>query len=302
MKEYKPLRYAILLIISILGCKPGLAQEEAKQDTLQIEDSRKPERPAFESNWLIDNQTTLVPKKGTLEFMIQHRFGTMANGIKDMYGLWAPGNIRLGMSYTVFAKLGIGSIKGPLSIGIGTTKNSMIQDLNWKYGILQQTRGRGIPVNVTYFGNVAMETGVPESELPNGNTSDRFSYFNQLIISRRFSSKLSVQTAIAVSHYNTVKSTMKNDLVSVSLGFRYKISAQSSVIANIDQPVTKFTTNNPQPNISFGFEVATSAHAFQIFATCFDGIVQQKNNMYNQNDPYGKGLRIGFNITRLWNF
>jgi predicted porin len=208
----------------------------------------------------------------------------------------------MGVTYTVFDKLGVGSFKGPLSVGFGTTKNSRIQDLNWKYGILQQTKGGSMPVSVTYYGVAGMETQVPVEELPNGNGSDRFSYFHQLIIARRFSSKLSVQVAPSISHYNVVGADMSNDMVAIALGARYKFSPQTSIIFNVDQPLTKMTTNNPYPNIAFGLEVATSSHAFQFFATCFDAIVPQKNNMYNQNDPYGKGLRIGFNITRLWNF
>lgn len=302
MKERKDLRYAILLAVAFLGGMPVFAQEEVKEEIKQEEDKRKPERPAFESSWLIDNQTSLVPKKGTFELMIQHRFGTMANGITDLYGIWAPGNIRLGFSYTVIDKLGFGNLKGPLSIGFGTTKNSRIQDVNWKYSFLQQTKGGSIPVSITYYGNAGMETQVPKEELPNGNTSDRFSYFHQIIIARRFSSKLSAQVAPSISHYNVVKPGMKNDMIAVAVGARYKLSPQSAVIVNIDQPITKFTNNNPYPNIGFGIEIATSSHAFQIFASSFDAIVPQKNNMYNQNDPYFKGLRIGFNITRLWNF
>jgi hypothetical protein len=282
---------------------PLYAQEEADSTNLkQEEEKRKPERPAFESSVLIDNQTVLVPKKGTLEFMLQHRFGTMANGITDLWGMWAPGNIRLGVAYTVFDKLGVGSLKGPLSIGIGTTKNSRIQDFNWKYGILQQTKGGGMPVSVTYYGVAGIETQAPVEDLPNGNSSDRISYFHQIIIARRFSSKLSVQVAPSISHYNVVSPNMTNDMISIAGGIRYKFSAQSAIILNVDQPLTKMTTNNPYPNFGFGIEVATSSHAFQFFASCFDAIVPQKNNMYNQNDPYGKGLRLGFNITRLWNF
>ncbi len=277
-----------------------LFAQEGSDSLKQQEDSRKPERPAFESSVLIDNQTPVVPRKGTLEFMLQHRFGTMANGITDLWGMWAPGNIRLGATYTVFDKLGVGSLKGPLSVGFGTTKDSRIQDINWKYGILQQTKGGNVPVTVSYYGVVGIETAVPSEDLP--NSSDRLSYFHQIIIARRFSSKLSIQVAPSISHYNVVAANMSNDMISIAGGVRYKFSAQSAVILNVDQPLTKMTTNNPYPNFGFGIEVATSSHAFQFFASCFDAIVPQKNNMYNQNDPYGKGLRLGFNITRLWNF
>jgi hypothetical protein len=68
------------------------------------------------------------------------------------------------------------------------------------------------------------------------------------------------------------------------------------------------------PNISFGFEFNTSNHSFQLFAGNFYYLNPQRNNLYNDSNPFGytdkvtgekvKGgqFRIGFNITRLWNY
>ena len=290
----------LILVSSLIMCQPVTAQDEEKK--AEDDAGFKPVKATFESQWIIDNHTVMVPTKKTLEFVIQHRFGTVSNGIKDFWGIYASSNIRLGLSYTVFDKLGFGKFKGPLSIGIGSTKANFVQDLNWKYSLIQQTRNNRIPVSVTYFGNVAMATEDPTSELPNGNTSDRFSFFNQIIIARQFSSKLSVQIAPSISHFNVVEKEMNNDHFAVAFSGRYKFSPQSSILINVDQPITKHKFYNPQPNVSFGIEVSTSAHAFQVFGTCFNSIVPQYNNMYNQNDPWDEGFLIGFNITRLWSF
>lgn len=287
----------VLLIIFLT-----LATPVAAQDDLQEDDGNKPVRPPFESAWIIDNHSVVVPQKGTFESVIQHRFGVVGNGIKDLWGLYAPSNIRLGLSYTLFENFGFGGLTGPLSIGFGTTKNNFVQDVNIKYGLLEQTRNNRIPVSVTYFGNVAIETSKPKENLANGNTSDRFSYFHQVIISRRFSSKLSVQVAPGISHYNVVVPEMLNDHFAVSVAGRYKFSPQSAILISADQPITKHKFYNPQPGISFGLEVATSSHAFQVFVTNFSSLVPQRNNVFNQNDPWDNGFLIGFNITRLWSF
>lgn len=305
-------RFALLVLITILYV-PVLAQ-----DIEDEEEGNKPARAAFESSWIIDNQTVVVPSKGTLEFMIQHRFGTVGNGVRDLWGLYADAgsNIRLGLSYTLFEKIGVGSLKGPLAIGVGSSRNRRIQDLNLKYGLFQQTRNNRIPVSVTYYGNVAIETQQPTESLANGNESDRLSYFHQIIIARRINSALSVQVAPSLSHYNVMESYMYNDHYAVAVAARYKISAQSAVMVNIDQPLNgldpvfpKHISDNPQPNFSFGIEVATSAHAFQVFVTNFSSIVPQRNNVFNQNAPWNSdsggfadGFLIGFNITRLWSF
>ena len=98
---------------------------------------------------------------------------------------------------------------------------------------------------------------------------------------------------------------MYNDHFAVAVAGRYKISEQTSVLFNYDQPLTKHKDNNPQFNISTGIEVATSSHQFQVFITNYPYLVPQKNNMFNQpnsvNEWY-QDLFIGFNITRQWNF
>jgi hypothetical protein len=88
----------------------------------------------------------------------------------------------------------------------------------------------------------------------------------------------------------------------VSLAGRYKLMETFAAIVNYDQPLTKHTSGNPNPNVSFGFEITTSSHAFQFFAGNYYDLSPQQNNMYNNNN-YEKGeFLIGFNITRLWNF
>jgi hypothetical protein len=302
MKNFIPKYSIVVLLLLLIIYIPLIAQEE---EDIKIDEGMKPVRAHFESSWIIDNQTAVVPNKGTLEFMIQHRFGTTENGVKDLWGLYADAgtNIRLGLSFTLFDNLGFGYLMGPLSIGIGSTRDNRIQDVNVKYAFLRQTRNDKIPVSVTYFGNVAIETKRPTEELPNGNDSDRLSYFHQLIISRRFTPALSIQIAPSVSHYNVVSPEMYNDHFAVALAGRYKFSPQSSVIVSVDQPLTRHLYYNPQPSIGFGVEVATSAHAFQLFFTNYGSIAPQRNNVFNQNDPLDSSdYRIGFNITRLWNF
>ncbi len=74
-----------------------------------------------------------------LEFEIHHRFGTVTNGIDDLFGLWAPANIRLGLNYGITDKL---------MIAVGTAKNYLAQDLAVKYAFLQQTSSGSVPVSL----------------------------------------------------------------------------------------------------------------------------------------------------------
>lgn len=286
----------ILLLVTAVFVSVSLFSQDAEKATVK---KVKPVKNTFESVWLMDNQTVMVPIKGTLEFDIQHRFGTVDNGKKDIWGFFAPSNIRLGINYSPINKL---------FLGAGLTKERTQIDFNAKYALLEQTPGK-MPVSVTYFGNIVIDA----REKSNFRYAvHRFSYFNQLIIARKITDKFSAQVAPNFSWYNNVEAyvdskgeiqkKMNNHHFALSFLGRYKISEKMAILAGYDQPLTKHITNNPEPNICFGLEITTSSHAFQVFAGNYYGIVPQSNNVFNQNNYRDGQFLIGFNITRLWNF
>jgi hypothetical protein len=286
-----------------LVCSMGFYAASAQDSTVEaapVVKKHKPVKNTFDSNWMLDNQTVLVPIKGTLEMDIQHRFGTTNNGYSDFFGLYAPSNIRIGFAYVPINNL---------QLGFGFCKDRLQWDLNGKYSLVKQGRDGGWPISITYFGNVVVDTRPKSNFVTDG---DRLSYFNQLMIARKITEKFSVQVAASLSHYNNIagytdssgkiQPTMKNTHLAIAFMGRYKITAKTAILANYDQPLTQHAMNNPHPNISLGLEFVTSAHQFQLFAGNYQGIIPQSNNFFNQND-YTKGqFCIGFNITRLWNF
>jgi hypothetical protein len=90
---------------------------------------------------------------------------------------------------------------------------------------------------------------------------------------------------------------------------RIKFSPQSSLVFHYSMPldikgISEYTetTNNSLPNFGIGYQVATATHAFEIFVTASNGIIPQDNYLWNNNDWTKGELRVGFNITRLWEF
>jgi hypothetical protein len=257
----------------------------------------------FEGNYIIDNQSVMVPVKTTFEFDIQHRFGTTNNGISDLFGLFAGATMRLGFSYVPIKNL---------QVGFGATNERMQVDWNIKYALLQQTKDNSMPVSVTYFGNAVMDTRKKDNTTLFVSNSDRFSYFNQIMIARKINEKLSIQVSPSFSHFNNLEGyldesgkimpKMKNDHLAISFSGRYKISSKTAVIVNYDQPLTQHPMDNPHPNISFGLEMSTSGHNFQVFAGNYGNVLPQNNHLFNQNDYTQGQFLIGFNIIRLWNF
>lgn len=292
-KLLSPGCFALVLLFS----GPVIAQEEIPE--AQATKTVKPVKNTFEGVWLMDNQTVMVPIKGTLELDIQHRFGTVEKGKKDVWGIFAPSNIRLGMNYAPIERL---------NVGAGLTKERIQIDFNAKYALLRQTKNK-VPVSVSYFANMVIDA---REKSYFRQSYHRFSYFHQLIIARKVTEKFSVQVAPSLSWYNNVEAyvdskgsvqqKMDNEHFAISVLGRYKITPKTSIIIGYDQPLTTHLTNNPEPNICFGLETTTSSHSFQVFAGNYYGIVPQSNNVFNQNDYREGQFLIGFNITRLWNF
>ncbi len=305
----------ISMVISFLLVTSTIFSQEL--ETSVEKEPRKAVKNTFESVWLIDNQTVMVPIKGTLEFDISHRFGKVnKDGEFDLFGLFAPSNIRMGFSYAPINNL---------NIGLGLTKERTIVDGSIKYAILKQTADSwAIPVSVTYYGNMSYDLKEDPDKALYKYETDRLRFFNQLIIARKITDKFSVQVAPSLSHQNsvygyfegdsikTIANEMEFDHIAIAISGRYKITSSIALMVNYDQPITQHTTNNPNPNFSFGFEFGTSGHSFQLFAGNYSFLNPQRNNIFNKNNPFeyknannetvkGGNFIIGFNITRLWN-
>ncbi len=295
-------RYACLGLCAVLINAAAFAQEDSTQTEVPAQEIRKP-RPVkntFSGIWIIDNQTVMVPVKNTFEIDIMHRFGTVKNGYDDFWGLFSPSNIRLGFSYVPINNL---------MVGVSITKLNMTWEGYGKYAIIKQTPGE-YPVSVTYFGDVAFDSRKKDNFV---HFSDRLMFFNQLIIARKITDKLSLQVAPSHTHVNIVngyfyepgkyRGVMDHDHFAVSFSGRYQLKDAMAVIANYDQPITKHRSGNPSPNVSFGLEMSTSGHAFQFFIGNYSAIIPERNNYFNHNNPANiSQYLIGFNITRLWNY
>ncbi len=296
------IRLPFLVLMLVVGVQTLLAQDSTIAKTPVVKKSSFVKN-TFDGNHIIDNQTVMVPIKGTFEFDIQHRFGTVEHGWKDLGGLFASANMLLGFSYVPIKDI---------QIGFGATNDRMQTVGTLKYSLLKQTKNNKMPVSVTLFGNMVMDTRAKNSSLPIVNVQDRISYFSQLIIARKLTENFSLQVAPSFSYFNNVEgyyddakiiqAKTNNGHLAISVAGRYKITDGMSIIANYDQPLTQHPMNNPNPNISLGLDMKTSGHDFQIFVGNYGYILPQNNNVYNHNDFTKSQFLIGFNISRLWNF
>ena len=245
--------------------------------------------------------------------LIQHRFGIIKdNGLSDFLGIYAPSaNTRMGMNY---------SILDNLMVGYGITRKNMYNDFQVKWAFLRQTRSGKIPLTLTVYANLAIdgrnkdvfETSTADSTY---KFSNRFSYFTQLMIGRKFAEWFSLELSVSWTHYNAVKAEIPNtkgyehDVLGVGGHMRFKFSPQSSILVMYTAPIfieglseNYEVMNTWYANLGVAYEVATSTHAFQIFVTTANGIIPQDIYMYNTSQWTKGEIRFGFNITRLWSF
>ncbi len=301
-------RSILIFLAMIISFGVIIAQEE------QEKPKKKKDRPVtemFGSGILIDEQTSVIPNKKTLELLIQHRFGLIKNnGASDLWGIYAPSaNTRMGLNYT---------ITDNLLVGYGITRKNMYSDFQVKYNVINQTRKNTIPVTVTLYGNMAIDgrnKSVFESATKDSTYkfANRMSYFAQVLVSRKFNDWFSLGINGSFTHYNSVPADtanikgMNHDVIGVGLIGRIKFSPQSSIVFHYSIPLeiksmneNTFTTNVPKSNFGIGYRVATATHSFEIFITTSNGIISQDNYLWNQSDWTDGEFRFGFNITRLW--
>jgi hypothetical protein len=280
----------ILLTLSLF-LTPLFSQEET-----QTQEKSKPVRFTFGTTILIDNHTVATPYKGGLELEIHHRF-SLIEDYHNLFGIYGSANTRIGLNY---------GITDRLMIGAGTTKDYKLQDIQWKYLILQQTEDNSMPVSLSYYGNIVFDLRKEEVFGPAASFKDmhRLSYFSQLIVARKLNEKISLQVAPSLAYFNSVPlnadttAGYKNLNFGLSAGARANLFGSHSLLLEYDQLLTKGDPDVPtKPNLSLGWEISTATHTFQIFVANYNQIISQRNLVFNTNDFTKGDYLVGFNIT-----
>jgi len=283
------MKKVLLLFILSLVIMPAFSQEETE------EKSSRPVRFTFSTGVLIDNQTIETPYKGGLVMEIHHRF-SLIEDYHNLFGIYGSANTRMGLNYGVTDKI---------MVGLGTTKDYKLQDLQWKYLIFQQTEDNSMPVSVSYYGNVMADLRKDDVFGPEDSYRHihRLSYFTQLIVARKLNDRFSVQVAPSVAYFNAVPefedgTGYKNLNLGLSAGAKATIAGDHNLIMEYDQLLTKQDLDEqPKPNLSFGWERSTATHTFQLFVANYSQVINQRNLLFNTNDFTKGDYLFGFNIT-----
>ena len=266
--------------------------------------SLEAQRPTviFKDRKVINSFSTETLPHRILDFRVGHRFGDFAGdngGWTTFYGLESAQDILIGFDYglTDHVLIGLNRTKGagPLRQLI----NSYV-----KYKIAGQNSVLANPVAVTF---VAMNTisTMPKSEETSAINNfpkfvHRMMHHFEMIVSKKFSQRLSLQFNVGYTHRNFVNLDDINSVVSVGGAGRIQISRGLAILFDATIPMRfQDVEFDPTVPLGVGLEWETGGgHVFQINFTNAGGL-SETDYLSHTNSEWSEGqFRLGFTIAR----
>ena len=292
-------RSFLLTAVCLLGITSSYAQTDSLMDMLDKTaplSKKETVSATFKATRIINGSSVENLGAGVLDFWISHRFGQLNQGSQNFFGL-DDATTRLGLDY---------GITKWLMVGIGHNTLNKEDDGFVKLKLLTQ-RKQGMPVSVSYFGNISIQT-TPAPTLPAGDTweySNRLFFTNQVLVARKFNDWLSFQLMPTIVHYNLVDSTNSdNNTFAIGVGGRIKVSRRIAItgeyyyrLNNTDMLYNGSKTYN---YASIGIDIETGGHVFQLMLTNAPGMTE-RTFIGQTTDSWSKGdIHFGFNISRVF--
>ena len=257
---------------------------------------------AFKGLKVVNFESTKLAYKGDFYLVIAHRFGTVKNGIDDLFGLdQSVTQIKFIYGFTDW-----------LNLGAARSSNQKKYGLHAKYRLIHQRKG-DFPVAIVGYNLVTVNTSLKKDQYPNIEFRDKLTYTSQILISKKFTENLSLLLAPTYIHENLATRSFvvqengdtlfydeKNDQYALGVGGRYKISKRMSI--NLDYGIhlnrnSNSVYNNP---LSVGIDIETGGHVFQMHFTNAQAMFEE-GFIINAAGDWGDGdFFFGFNLARVF--
>ena len=282
-------------IISILTLCTSMSYAQGLKDLIGGDDEPRHVTSTFKSTRIVTGQSVRTLSKGNLDFRMSHRFGSVENGLYDVFGL-DQATARFAFDY---------GVTDNLMIGVGRTSINKIYDGFIKYKILKQTVGKGMPITLAW--NSLIELKTQKQSQDNYPYSGRIAYAHQLMIARKISKHLSVQLTPSIVHFNLIEDRDgENTRFALGTGFRYKLSNRVSFNAeyylrlNEDDLDLVESSKQYKNALSIGFDIETGGHVFQLHLSNSRNMTDASYIDRTTGDIGDGGIYFGFNFTRTF--
>lgn len=280
-------------------CFWGLSLFSYAQDLDLLDDEPVAEQTnyafaTFKTNRVVNGHSIETVAKREMDLKISHRFGFLNTGPYELFGL-DQANIRIGVDY---------GLTDDINIGFGRSNFEKTYDGLVKYKFLKQSSGaKKIPITATWVSTM----GINSTRWPFPNRENYFSsrlhYTHQLLLARKFSEGLSVQLTPTVVHLNLVDSArFNNDILSLGLGIRQKLTARTSLNLEYFYVFPGQMEEAKTNALSVGFDIETGGHVFQLFFTNAAAPFEKGFITDTRGDWLNGDVRFGFNVARIFNF
>lgn len=247
----------------------------------------------FKSARVANGHSIETSASGEMDMIISHRFGRVNQGISQLFGL-DQANMRIGLAY---------GINDRITVGFGRSNILKTYDGYLKAKLLRQASGeKAFPVTVTGLAGMAIQTTPVTGLTREAVFSDKVSYYYQLHLARKINDRLSLQVSPTLVHLNLVRvQADPNNVGSLGLSGRYKITKSTSINVEYYHLLTPFQSADIRNNLTIGFDIETGGHVFQLV---FSNTRAMTENLFitNTTGDWGNGdIHFGFNIHRTFN-
>lgn len=183
---------------------------------------------------------------------------------------------------------------------ISGARNQIAYDFSVKY-ILKSQIENGFPVTVVGFNSLAINNTLKESLYPKLIFDNRLIYVSQILISRKFSEKLSLEIAPTFFHENFVDNdSQDNSQYAIGFGGRYKLTKRWSLNMDYAAHLNRASNSVYKNPLSIGFDLETGGHVFQMHFTSSQGI-HEAGYLGQTTGDWTKGdVFFGFNLARVF--
>lgn len=275
------------ILVALTYCVIGNAQEEDLLSQLDKEEVSTEVTSVFKSMKIINLESTKLAAKGDFYFIASHRFGSIKGGGYDLFGL-DQANTNFRFTYGLTKGLTISASRGSFN---------KTYDATIKYNLKTQTLD--FPVTIVGYNGVAFNT-MRTVGYTLSNTQ-RTSYVNQLLISRKFSNNFSFEVAPTFFHENfVINDAQQNSQFAFGLGGRYKITSRLSLNVDYAYHFNRALINRFQNPLSIGVDIETGGHVFQLHFTNAR-TMNETSFLGSAEGNWSKAdVFFGFNIVRVF--
>ena len=241
---------------------------------------------AFKGTRVANAQSLEIPKPKVLQFMIQHRFGSIENGFYDLFGT-DEAVVRYDLKY---------GFNDFFSIGVGRSGIKKTYDIFSKIKLMRQKSGqRGTPFTLAVFSKAEIQTVIKKMDF-----TDRLTFDIQALIARKFSRSLSLQVMPTLIHRNMVETEGDmHDMFSLGFGGRMKLTKRASINFDTFFPIGNRGDSYRQ-GWGIGFDIETGGHVFQLMVTNAQGSYESEYIENAKGTVDGYDIYLGFNISRVF--